>query len=112
PEEYDLFGGGVLVLNLNKIRDDNIGLEKVDRLAAQLNYMWGSPEESLFWALYYNSRKKADPWAYYLLPVYWKEKREPIDQQDSPYGSIIHYSICNKPWDSYVLDTECELDRI
>lgn len=112
PEKYALFGAGVILINLVKMREDNIGLKKLNELAQKFNYSWGSPEESLFWALFYNSRKDADPWSYYLLPNYWREKQGSFSDFNSTYGSIIHYSICNKPWDSYVLGTECELDKI
>jgi lipopolysaccharide biosynthesis glycosyltransferase len=112
PEQYDLFSGGMQVMNLAKWRKDGIGFEKITQLAEKFNYYWTVPDESLFVSLFYSSYKEVDAFSYYLLPVYWRENQRELDNKEDPYGSIVHYTICNKPWDSYVLDTECELDRI
>lgn len=111
-QELELFGGGAMLLNVDKFRSDNIRFDTLDRVAEKFQYTWGAPEETLFVVLFADSRKKVDTWSYYLSPVYWKVKNGPIDDPNNTYGSIIHYFICNKPWDSYVLDDECELDRI
>lgn len=112
PEQYELFGGGVQVFNLKKWREDGIGYATLTRIAEELGYTWTVPDESLFWALFYHSRLDADPFAYQLHPAYWQASKGPIQDKQETYGSIIHYAICNKPWDNYVLDTESELDHI
>jgi lipopolysaccharide biosynthesis glycosyltransferase len=112
PEQYDLFGGGVQVFNLNKWREDGIGYAKLISIAEKLGYTWTVPDESLFWALFYDSRVDADPFAYQLHPAYWQARKGPLLDKQETYGSIIHYAICNKPWDNYILDSEGELDHI
>lgn len=112
PEQYELFSGGMQVINLAKWREDGIGFEKLTQQALKFDYYWIVPDESLLVSLFYNSYKEVDALSYYLLPAYWRENHRPLDNKEDSFGSIIHFAICNKPWDSYVLDTECELDRI
>ncbi len=111
-EEAELFGAGVIVLNLIELREIQVDYELLQKLARKFRYSWGSPEESLFWALFYDSRVDADPWSYYLLPIYWEKKKGSLENKRDSYGSIIHYTLCGKPWDGPVLNHPTELDDI
>jgi lipopolysaccharide biosynthesis glycosyltransferase len=113
PQECGVFGGGMFLLNLEKIRSEPVSFERLIQLKYQMNNIWEAPEETLLYRLYCSSWKQVDRFAYNLRPIIWERQYSvEFTEQDKPYGTIVHYSGNIKPWDFYVLNYESELDKI
>lgn len=112
PDGVPVFAGGLQLLNVCKMREQGVGFETLERLARRLDYTWEVVDETLFYALFYDSWLQIDPLDYQLYPSVWEKTRGDIGDKSAAYGSILHFTPCNKPWNSYALDTKCELDDL
>jgi len=118
-EEIPQFNAGVMLLNLEKLRNDGYGLKKFDEMARKFNYEFKLPEQDLLNYIFYRKTKILDgnKWNYqvnifqlefnkgnedgvsdYQAKIFQLGFKKDEEDGISDVHKIIHFSSPAKPW--------------
>ena len=92
-DEHIYFNSGVLLLNLNKLRQSTT-LEQITSCAVRMNERLTFPDQDLLNVLYTGKVQYAD-WKIYNYQIGTLDHANAVDQQQA---AVIHYTGMWKPW--------------